>query len=109
MEDTIVLNERMRRRNNKYQAEENHYQARIDPERLPEEIRNVPMVAVIDSLRELFTLLIRRTTEGLNPTDRIRFLHPSKWPRQTNINEHDVRFGYFCGKNFVNNNEGFPI
>lgn len=73
MEDAIVLSERMRRRNNKYQAEEIHYQARIDPDRLPEDIRNVPMVAVIDSVRELFSLLIRRTTEGLNPTDRIRF------------------------------------
>lgn len=63
----------MRRRNNKYNAEEIHYQARIDPERLPDDIRDVPMTAAVDSVRELFSLLISRTTEGLNPTDRIRF------------------------------------
>lgn len=69
----MILVERNRRKNIKYQAEEIHYQARIDPDRLPMNVRGVPMTAVVDSVRELFTQLIRRAAEGLVPSDLIRF------------------------------------
>lgn len=67
------MNERMRRRSNKYQAEEIHYHARVDQDKLPDDVRGQPMIAVIESVRELFDNLIRRSTEGLAPTDKIRF------------------------------------
>ena len=73
MEDAVILVERLRRKNIKYQAEEIRYQARVDPDRLPESVQGVPMVAVVDSVRELFASLIRRSTEGLAPSDLIRF------------------------------------
>lgn len=69
----MILVERNRRKNIKYQAEEIHYQARIDPDRLPMNVRGVPMTAAVDSVRELFTQLIRRAAEGLVPSDLIRF------------------------------------
>lgn len=69
----MILVERNRRKNIKYQAEEIRYQARIDPDRLPMNVRGVPMTAAVDSVRELFTQLIRRAAEGLVPSDLIRF------------------------------------
>ena len=74
MEQALILRESHRRRNYKYQAEEIHFEARVDPERLPAEMQNVPMKAVVDAVRELFQLIMRRVTEGLAPTDLIRFI-----------------------------------
>lgn len=73
MEDAIILVERSRRPNNKYRAEEISYRAGINAERLPKDATDAPLVITTDLVRELFTVLIRRTTESLRPSDRIRF------------------------------------
>lgn len=44
----------------------------MDPSRLPENVRGVPMATIVDSVRELFATLIRRSTEGLAPSDLVR-------------------------------------
>ena len=72
MDDAIILTETSRRQNKKYKAEEINYKARVDPDKLPEDMRGVPMTAVVESVRSLFMSLIRRATEGLAPTDLIR-------------------------------------
>ena len=67
MEDAIILIEHLRRKNIKYQADGIRYQGRVDPDRLSEGGQGVPMVAIVDSVREIFASLIRLFTEGLGP------------------------------------------
>lgn len=73
MENAIVFAEKSRRKNNKYDAEEITYRARINPEQLPQDVRGVPMTIIVNAVQALFEALIRRTTETLAPTDLIRF------------------------------------
>ncbi|KFM81948.1 hypothetical protein X975_01833, partial [Stegodyphus mimosarum] len=69
MENAIILKEKARRRNRKYQGEEITFQARVDMNRLPQNTRNRPLLAVTESVRQLFEILIQRSTENLRPTD----------------------------------------
>lgn len=64
--------EQSRRTNLKYQAEEISFRARVDPDRLPQDLRGVPMAAIVDSVRQLFQSLISRTTGGLAPSNLVR-------------------------------------
>ncbi|XP_035222237.1 uncharacterized protein LOC118195101 [Stegodyphus dumicola] len=73
IDEAIVLEEKSRRRNHKYQAEEITFRASIDMERLPQNVQRIPMVRIPDTVRELFEQLIRRTTTNLGPSDLIRF------------------------------------
>ena len=73
MNEAIILEERFRRRNARYNAEETTFRARIDPDLIPESVAGVPMRTVVDIVKELFEELLRRTTENLAPTDLIRF------------------------------------
>ncbi|KFM81116.1 hypothetical protein X975_20684, partial [Stegodyphus mimosarum] len=73
IDEAIVLTENSRRRNHKYQAEEITFPAKVDIERLPQDVQGVPMVRIPDTVRELFEQLIRRTTTDLSPSDLIRF------------------------------------
>ncbi|XP_035214421.1 uncharacterized protein LOC118188161 [Stegodyphus dumicola] len=73
IDEAIVLTEKSRRRNHKYQAEEITFRASIDMERLPQNVQGIPMVRIPDTVRELFEQLIRRTTANLGPSDLIRF------------------------------------
>ncbi|XP_035230956.1 uncharacterized protein LOC118202858 [Stegodyphus dumicola] len=73
IDEAIVLTEKSRRRNHKYQAEEITFRASVDIERLPLNVQGVPMVRIPDTVRELFEQLIRRTAADLNPSNLIRF------------------------------------
>ncbi|XP_054711236.1 uncharacterized protein LOC129232770 [Uloborus diversus] len=56
----------------KYKASQKTFRAKVDLEKLPEELRGKPLVAAISSVRELFRMIIRRASEDLRPTDLIR-------------------------------------
>lgn len=71
MEDAIILEERGRKQNNKYNGEEICFRALVDTERLPQHLIGAPLCSAV--LRVLFNLLLRRTTENLRPFDLIRF------------------------------------
>nr|XP_042908290.1 uncharacterized protein LOC122271364 [Parasteatoda tepidariorum] len=58
---------------NTYRANEITYRARIDDDRIPEYLRERPLITAVKIVRELFTLLIERTFVGLRPTDLVRF------------------------------------
>ncbi|XP_035234055.1 uncharacterized protein LOC118205892 [Stegodyphus dumicola] len=73
IDEAIVLTQKSRRRNHKYQAEEINFRASVDIERLPLNVQGIPMVRILDTVRELFEQLIRRTTANLGPSDLIRF------------------------------------
>lgn len=73
MSDAVVFVERSRRRNNKYKCEEVTYRAKIDVEKLPENVRSISLSNIMDTVRCLFVHVIRRSTENLAPTDLIRF------------------------------------
>lgn len=73
MENAIELEERSRRSNAKYQAEEISFRARINPLRLPQHLQNTALSTAVASVRALFTKLIAMGTQGLRPTDLIRF------------------------------------
>ncbi|XP_035234165.1 uncharacterized protein LOC118205999 [Stegodyphus dumicola] len=73
IDEAIVLTEKSRRRNHKYQAEEITFHACVDIERLPQGVQGIPIVRIPDTVRELFEQLIRRTAADLNPSDLIRF------------------------------------
>lgn len=72
MTEAIVIDEISRRRNKRYSAEELTYRARVDLDRLPENLRDVPLVAVVGAVRRLFEIIIERCTDNLNPRDLIR-------------------------------------
>lgn len=65
--------ERSRRRNVKYQAEEITFRARINPLRLPEQLQNTALSAVVESVRVLFMKIIALAIQGLRSNDLIRF------------------------------------
>ncbi|XP_035226286.1 uncharacterized protein LOC118198657 [Stegodyphus dumicola] len=69
IDEAIVLTEKSRRRNHKYQAEKITFRASIDMERLPLNVQGIPIVRIPDTVRELFEQLIRRTTADLSPSD----------------------------------------
>lgn len=72
LEDAIILEESRRRFNRKYQGEEITYRARIDVDRLPNFLQENPLLAAIESVRQLFSTLLERCTERLIPSDLIR-------------------------------------
>lgn len=74
LEEAIVLEEMSRRQNKKYKAEQIDFQARVNPERLPDQVRNDPLSAAVNVVYEIFRSLIRRASEGLSPSDLIRFV-----------------------------------
>ncbi|XP_071032990.1 uncharacterized protein [Parasteatoda tepidariorum] len=75
----IILELHSGRRNEKYNADQVCFRARVDPDRLPDSLRGTPLVTVVDTVMQLFELLIQRVrnpTDGsppLNRTDLIRF------------------------------------
>ncbi|GIY54862.1 uncharacterized protein CDAR_248771 [Caerostris darwini] len=73
LNDAVIVLEKSRRKNKKYQAEEVIFKARVDPERLPSGIAGVPLDTIIGAVRQLFLTIIERATETLAPTDLIRF------------------------------------
>ncbi|GIX76718.1 hypothetical protein CEXT_762001 [Caerostris extrusa] len=73
LNDAVIVLEKSRRKNKKYQAEEVIFKARVDPERLPSGIAGVPLGTIVGALRQLFLTIIERSTETLAPTDLIRF------------------------------------
>ncbi|GIX98237.1 uncharacterized protein CEXT_623201 [Caerostris extrusa] len=73
LNDAVIVLEKSRRKNKKYQAEEVIFKARVDPERLPSGIAGVPLGTIIGALRQLFLTIIEKSTETLAPTDLIRF------------------------------------
>ncbi|GIY37202.1 DNA-directed DNA polymerase [Caerostris darwini] len=73
LNDAVIILAKSRRKNKKCQAEEIIFKARVDPERLPSGIADVPLGTIIGAVRQLFLTIIERTTETLAPTDLIRF------------------------------------
>ncbi|GFT25629.1 hypothetical protein NPIL_434131 [Nephila pilipes] len=53
LEDAIILEERSRRRNNRFQAEEIIFRARIDEDRLPHDLRGIMLSTVVNTVRRL--------------------------------------------------------
>lgn len=66
------MEERYRRTNKKYQGEESSLRMRIDPERLPPQLRNNTVLSTVEAVKLMFRLLIRRVTDGLRATDLVR-------------------------------------
>ncbi|XP_054708455.1 uncharacterized protein LOC129218254 [Uloborus diversus] len=73
LENAVQLNVHSGRQNKKYNANQVVFRARVDTEKLPTELQTNPLAAARESVRELFRLLIERSTEGLKPSDLIRF------------------------------------
>ena len=73
MESAIILEERSRRHNRKYQAEEISFRARVDIDKLHTDVRSVPLALIIDVIKQLFQIILNQVTPGLRPTDFIRF------------------------------------
>ncbi|XP_054722797.1 uncharacterized protein LOC129232693, partial [Uloborus diversus] len=73
LENAIIITEKSRRHNIKYQGQQIIFEARVDPDRLPSTANGVPLITILGVVRELFEMLIARTTSGLAPVDLIRF------------------------------------
>ncbi|XP_054708518.1 uncharacterized protein LOC129218306 [Uloborus diversus] len=73
LENAIIITEKSRRHNIKYQGQQIIFEARVDPDRLPSTANGVPMITILGVVRELFEMLIARTTSDLAPVDLIRF------------------------------------
>ncbi|GBN97161.1 hypothetical protein AVEN_10439-1 [Araneus ventricosus] len=73
LENAVIIDERNRRINRRYKAEEVTFQARIDIEQIPSRLRITPLIAAVEAIRRLITLLILRCASNLRPTDLIRF------------------------------------
>ncbi|KMQ81962.1 hypothetical protein RF55_24655, partial [Lasius niger] len=73
IQDFLVLTERSRKDNKKYQANEVTFRAVLNLVRLPQHLHAVSLGNIIEIVRELFEALIRRTTGDLAPTDLVRF------------------------------------
>ncbi|GBL99579.1 hypothetical protein AVEN_68841-1 [Araneus ventricosus] len=58
--NAVIINERNRRINRRYNAEEVTFQARIDIEQIPSILRITSLVAAVEAVRKLITLLILR-------------------------------------------------
>ncbi|GBM81693.1 hypothetical protein AVEN_46653-1, partial [Araneus ventricosus] len=73
LENAVIVDEKNRRFNRRYNAEEVTFQARIDIEQSPSRLRITPLIAAVEAVRQLITLLILRCASNLRPTDLIRF------------------------------------
>ncbi|GIY43349.1 DNA-directed DNA polymerase [Caerostris darwini] len=73
LNNAVIVLEKSRRKNKKYQAEEVIFKARVDPESLPSRIAGVPLGTIVGAVRQLFLTIIERSTETLAPTDVIQF------------------------------------
>ncbi|GBO41278.1 hypothetical protein AVEN_78933-1 [Araneus ventricosus] len=73
LENAVIIDERNRRVNRRYNAEEVTFQARIDTQQIPSRLRITPLIAAVEAVRQLITLLILRCASNLRPTDLIRF------------------------------------
>ncbi|GBN27025.1 hypothetical protein AVEN_38544-1 [Araneus ventricosus] len=73
LDNVVIINEINRRRNQRYNAEEVTFQARIDPEQIPPRLQATPLVAAVEAVRSLISILILRCTQNLSPFDLIRF------------------------------------
>ncbi|GBN38879.1 hypothetical protein AVEN_91052-1, partial [Araneus ventricosus] len=72
LENAVIIDERNRRINRRYNAEEVTFQARIDTQQVPSRLRITPLIATVEAVRQLITLLILRCASNLRPTDLIR-------------------------------------
>lgn len=72
MDRAVILTEKNWRVNKKYSGLEITFQVRVDPDLLPNSIRDNPIVSTVESVRRLFQILIERCTSDLLPTDLIR-------------------------------------
>ncbi|GBN90662.1 hypothetical protein AVEN_268018-1 [Araneus ventricosus] len=73
LENAVIIDEGNRRINRRYNAEEVTFQARIDTQQIPPRLRMTPLVAAVEAVRQLISILILRCTRNLRPTDFIRF------------------------------------
>lgn len=73
MESAVIIEEIRRRQNKKYRGEEIIVRARIDPDRIPENIRQYPLAAATNAVRDLFEILIEQTSRNLRSSDLVRF------------------------------------
>ncbi|GBN06490.1 hypothetical protein AVEN_140572-1 [Araneus ventricosus] len=73
LENAVIIDEGNRRINRRYNAEEVTFQARIDTQQIPPRLRMTPLVAAVEAVRQLISILILRCTRNLLPSDRIRF------------------------------------
>lgn len=74
MEDSIILTERKRKKNARFNAEEVSYTAMVDTDRIPQEARGLRLIDVIEVVRLLFHVLLMRATADLDPHDMVRFI-----------------------------------
>ncbi|XP_071041463.1 uncharacterized protein [Parasteatoda tepidariorum] len=79
LNSAIILELRSGRRNEKYNANHVCFRVRVDPEKIPLNLRWTPLATVVNTVRQLFELLISRVrnptdgSPGLRSTDLIRF------------------------------------
>lgn len=73
MNDAIILNTLHQRVYQTYKANETSYRARVDLDKIPEDLRERPLITAVEAVRQLFLCLMRRTFAGLNPSDLVRF------------------------------------
>ncbi|XP_071043038.1 uncharacterized protein [Parasteatoda tepidariorum] len=73
VKNAIVLTPLHQRTYQTYRANEASYRARIDIDRIPDYLRERPLIAAVEAVRELFGTLMQRTFEGLAPMDLVRF------------------------------------
>lgn len=68
----MVITEKRRRHNRKYNSEEVCYQAKVVSDRIPVEYVNRPILTIQQVLHRLFTNILSRIRENLQPDDLIR-------------------------------------
>ncbi|KAF8789739.1 hypothetical protein HNY73_007658 [Argiope bruennichi] len=73
LDNAVIVDETNRRVNQRYNAEEVTFRARIEEEKIPPRLQRTPLVAAVEAVRALFSLLILRCTQNLRPSDLIRF------------------------------------
>ncbi|GBM11144.1 hypothetical protein AVEN_243015-1 [Araneus ventricosus] len=73
LENAMILDEIIRRRNVRYNANEIIFEARVNTDGLPDTPRKTPLKFAVQVVRQLIELLIRRCTQDLRPSDLIRF------------------------------------
>nr|GBN99399.1 hypothetical protein AVEN_2521-1 [Araneus ventricosus] len=73
LENAVILEEIIRRRNVRYNANEIIFQARLNTDGLPDTLRKTPLKFAVKVVRQLIELLIRRCTQDLRLSDLIRF------------------------------------
>ncbi|KAG8173354.1 hypothetical protein JTE90_011604 [Oedothorax gibbosus] len=74
LEKAIVLSEKRRRRNPRFNVEEVSYDALVDCDRIPQSSRGMPLISIIEVVRLLFHVLLMRATVDMDPHDMIRFI-----------------------------------